>query len=166
MKAVILAGFLVAGWIPAQSALSTPSNARIYVDAGDEFDIFLTAALEKKHVPLAVTADKSQAAFVLEGFAGRDKTARVRLVDLKCGDVIFAYSAASRTTIHGRRTAAESCAKHLGAAIGGAPRKTVAKRLMLTSKILPLIFDRREGGYPSIRYQSYYYGELLPPGLH
>jgi hypothetical protein len=130
MKALILAVFLAAASIPAQSALSIPSNARIYVDASDGFDILLTAALEKQHVPLAVTADKSKAAFVLEGSAGADKTASVRLVDLKSGDVIFAYSAAGKSTIHAQRTAAESCAKRLGAAMHEAP----LKRVMLLSK--------------------------------
>jgi hypothetical protein len=138
MKALILAGFLTAGCFPAQSALSIPSNARVYVDAGDGFDVFLTAALEKRHVPLTVTADKSRAAFVLEGSAGRDKITTVRVVDLKSGDVIFACSVAGKPTIHGKQTAAESCARHLGDALSKAPRtnsdgtlKTVAKRLQI-----------------------------------
>jgi len=144
MKALMLAGFLVAGLIQAQTNTSIPPNARIYVDAGDGFDIFLTAALEKKHVPITVTTDKTKADFVLEGFSEHDKmrtgtlvsttrsstfltgartddTASVRLVDVKSGNVIFAYAVDRRATIHGRQTAAESCAKHLGASIGAAP---------------------------------------------
>jgi hypothetical protein len=117
MKALILAGFLVAGSIQPLSALSIPSNARIFVEASDGFEMFLTVALEKKHVPLAVIADKSRAAFVLEG------SSSALLVDLKSGDVIFACSVAGKSTIRGWQIAAESCAKHLGDAVSRPNRK-------------------------------------------
>jgi hypothetical protein len=156
MKLLFLAGFLSAGSIQSLSALSIPSHVRIYVDASYGFDIFLTAALEKNHVPLTVTTDKSKADFALEGssdfittrsaafFTGTrgDDEASVRLVDLKSGDVIFAYSADRRSTVHRRQAAAESCAKHLGVAIGRAtspssPRNGLVSTLAKLLQVWP-----------------------------
>jgi hypothetical protein len=57
MKVLILATLLAAGSIHLEVATTIPSNPRIYVDAASGLDVYLTAALEKKHVPLSVTTD-------------------------------------------------------------------------------------------------------------
>jgi hypothetical protein len=110
MKVLILAGLLAAGSIHAEAATTIPSNARIYVDAASGLDIYLTAALEKKHVPLSVTTDKSKADYELEAVTG------VRLVNLKSGDVVFAWPVDKKSALHGRQTA-ETCAKRLAASV-------------------------------------------------
>src|SRR5579863_4168904 len=110
MRVFILAGLLAAGSIHADAAAVIPSNARIYVDASSGLDVYLTAALEKKHVPLSVTTDKSKADYELEAVTG------VRLVNLKNGDLVFALPAEKKPAHHGRQTA-EACAKHLAASL-------------------------------------------------
>jgi hypothetical protein len=141
MKTFILVGLLAAGAVNGHSGTVIPSNARIYIDADGGFNIFLTAALEKKHVPLTVTTDKSKADFALQGYSERgaksDDEASVRLVDLKSADVVFAWSVDKRETVHGLQTAADECAKHLRAAMQKKPQiadngiKAAAKKLQV-----------------------------------
>jgi hypothetical protein len=104
-------------------------GSKIYVDAADGFDTYLTAALQKKKVPLTVVTDKEDAQYELDGvsehekpgwgkmvFMGQihsDDQASVKLVDLKTHQVLFAYAVNKKNTLHGRQTAAEACAKHL-----------------------------------------------------
>jgi hypothetical protein len=42
-----------------------------------------------------------------------DDQASIKVVDLKSGEVIFAYAVNKKNTLHGKQTAAEACAKHL-----------------------------------------------------
>jgi len=79
-------------------------------------------------VPVRVVANKEQADYELDGvsdhqkpgwaktvFLGQihsDDQASVKLVNLKTGDVVFAYAVNKKNTMHGRQTAAEACAKH------------------------------------------------------
>ncbi|HEY4053888.1 MAG TPA: hypothetical protein VGL74_09100 [Terriglobales bacterium] len=104
-------------------------GSKIYVEAGDGFDTYLTAALEKKNVPVIVVTDKAHADYELSGvsdhtkagwakivFAGQihsDEQASVKLVDLKTSEVVFAYAVNKKNSLHGRQTAAEACAKHM-----------------------------------------------------
>jgi hypothetical protein len=130
MRTFILVGLLAAGSVHGHSSAVIPSNARIYIDADGEFNIFLTAALEKKHVPLIVTTDKSKADFALQGYSERgarsDDEASVRLVDLKRADVVFAWSIDKGQAVHGLQTAANACAKHLRGAVGKVPSPSPA----------------------------------------
>lgn len=114
MKAFAVAGLLVAGFlgngaVHAEGSPVIPSNARIYVEADGGFDISFTAALEKRHVPLIVTMDKSTADYALES--------SVRLVELKSGNVVFACALDTKST-HSRQSSADACAKRLGTLIG------------------------------------------------
>jgi hypothetical protein len=141
MKTLLFAGLLAAGSVYGQSGGVIPSNARIFIDANQGFNIFLTAALEKKHVALTVTTDKSRADFALQGFsrrdAGSDDEASVRLVNLKSAEVVFAWSVEKTETVHGMQTAADACAKHLRAAMQKKPQladnaiKAAAKKLQV-----------------------------------
>jgi hypothetical protein len=128
MKAFILVGLLAAGLVHAEDTNPViPLNARVYIDADGGFNIFLTAAMEKQHVPLTVTADKSKAEFSLEGFSVRDARpddeASVRLVDLKSGDVVFTWSVEKKSTAHSLQNAAEACVKQVRAAVVKAQQK-------------------------------------------
>jgi hypothetical protein len=42
-----------------------------------------------------------------------DEQASVKLVNLKSGEVVFAYAVNKKNSLHGRQTAAEACAKHM-----------------------------------------------------
>jgi hypothetical protein len=46
-----------------------------------------------------------------------DEQASVKLVDLKSGDIVFAYAVNKKNSMHGRQTAAEACAKHMKDAV-------------------------------------------------
>ncbi len=118
---------------PAEKRI--PGGSKTYIEAGDGFDTYLSAALQKKHVPVSVVADKEKADYELSGvsdhikagwakivFAGQihsDEQASVKLVDLKTSEVVFAYAVNKKNSLHGRQTAAEACAKHLKRAVEG-----------------------------------------------
>ena len=104
------------------------------MQAADGFDTYLIAALQKKKVPVTVTEQRENADFELTGVSEHQKPgwaktlalgqihsddqASVKLVDLKTGDVVFAYSVNKKNTLHGTQTAAEACAKHLKQTVG------------------------------------------------
>jgi co-chaperonin GroES (HSP10) len=112
-----------------------PAGSRIYIEAGDGFDTYLTAALQKKKVPVVVVVDKDKAEYELSGvsdhqkagwakvvFMGQihsDEQASVKLVNIKTGEVVFAYAGNKKNSMHGRQTAAEACAKHMMEAVAG-----------------------------------------------
>jgi hypothetical protein len=127
MKIFVLIGLLAAGSLCAENNPVIPLNARLFIDADGGFDIFLTAAMEKNHVPLTITTDKSKADFALQGFSERDAksedAASVRMVDLKSGDVVFTWSVEKRATAHSLQNAAEACAKQVRIAVVKAQQK-------------------------------------------
>jgi hypothetical protein len=121
---VLLAcGFLVSGLAQTAFGQSRPV-ARVFVQADGGFDLLMTAALEKKHLPVSVVTDKSQADFEV-GATHSSNEAGVKLVDLKNGDVIFAYSAAGKSERRAEKTAAEACAEHMRSVV--AARRALRK---------------------------------------
>jgi hypothetical protein len=114
---------------------SLPQGSKIYIEATDGFDTYLTAALQKKKVPVTVVTDKRQADHELTGvsdhqkpgwakiaFTGSihsDEQASVKLINLKTSEVVFAYAVNKKNSLHGRQTAAEACAKHMKEAMKG-----------------------------------------------
>jgi hypothetical protein len=85
--------------------------------------------LAAKQVPLTVVDDKAQADYEIVSHAETQKAgaakkillgswhskeeASIQVNDLKSGDVVFAYSYHADNSAHGRKSSAESCAKHL-----------------------------------------------------
>lgn len=104
-------------------------GAKVFIEPMNGFENYLTAAFEKKGVPLSVVADESQADYVLSGTSEDkkpgavrvlvtgnihgDNAASVRLVEKKSGAIVFAYAVNKKDTLHGDQTTAEACAKHL-----------------------------------------------------
>jgi hypothetical protein len=105
------------------------AGSKIFVEGDQGFDVFLSAALNKKNVPVSVVADKSQADFILEassqseksgwartiflGQTGSNEEASIRLINVKTTEVVFAYAVNKRNSVHGKQSSAEACAKHL-----------------------------------------------------
>jgi hypothetical protein len=120
MKVLMLAGLLATGLltIQAEGAAVIPSDAQIFIDAGSGFDVYLTAALEKRHVPLTVTTDKSKADYAVEE--------GIRLVDLRNGEVILAWPVDGKET-YSRRTA-EALAKRLADSVPRSARHKPSAR--------------------------------------
>jgi hypothetical protein len=109
-----------------------PTQTNVYIDSIDGFGRYLAAAFQAKSVPLVAVADRRQADFELMGSAeskdpgtvhgllnqsGSNENATITLVNLRTGEVVFAYAYNRRYALFGKRSAAESCAKHLRAAI-------------------------------------------------
>jgi hypothetical protein len=112
----MLAGILVAGCLCAKEAPGTHRQAMIFVDAADGFNVYLTAAIEKQHVPVTVTIDKSQADYEV-GATHDGKEAGIRLIDLKSQRVVFAYSVERRSAGRAEQAAAVEFARRLAATV-------------------------------------------------
>lgn len=109
------------------------AGSKVYVAPMDGFETYLKAAMEKKKVPLAVVENKQDAAYEITGVAGSQKAgtakkiimgswhskeeASIKVVNVKTGVVVFAYSYTTENSTHGKRSSAEACAKHLRDAI-------------------------------------------------
>lgn len=114
MRVLFLVGLLALALIRvslvhAASAILIPADARIFVDPGTGFDVYLTAALEKRHVPLTVTSERSQADYAIESESG------IRLINLRNGDVVLTWPAEGKT-LQNRRNA-EACARTLARSV-------------------------------------------------
>lgn len=108
-------------------------GSKVYIEPMNGFETYLTAAFQKKKVPLVVIADKDMADYIITGnaehqkagwakiiFAGNihsDEQASVSMISTKTKEVVFAYAVNKKNTLHGMQTSAEACAKHLKSAI-------------------------------------------------
>lgn len=116
----------------AETMKKIPAGSKVFVDAEKGFDTYLAAALQKKNVPVTVVADKDKADYVLTGssmhedknwaskiFLGhRDTTeATVKLIDLKSGEIVWAYAVHKKNSVRGNQSTAEACAKHMKDAV-------------------------------------------------
>ena len=107
-----------------------PSGAKVYVaPMVNGFDNYIVAGLQQKKVPVIVVADRSKADYEITGVAETDKagwakmlfmgsqqtneTASVKMVNLKTGNVVFAYSVNKSNSVRGKQSAGEACAKHI-----------------------------------------------------
>jgi len=110
-----------------------PSRANVYIDSMGGFGAYLAAAFQVKGVPVQVVADRRQADFEITGSSlhndphwaeivlisqgGSSQRATVSMINLKTCQVVFAYTYAKGYALRAEKSAAESCAKHLRAAI-------------------------------------------------
>jgi len=111
-----------------------PKGARVFVapiEGG--YDTFLKDAFDKKKVPVEVVASRDQAEYEITGAAESQKAstakkvimgnwhsreeASITLSNLKTSEVVWAYSVHEEASVHGKKSSAESCAKHLKDAI-------------------------------------------------
>jgi hypothetical protein len=107
-----------------------PANSRLYVaPMSSGFETYVVAGLEKKKVALIVVTDRSKADFELTGVSDSDKagwakmlflgsqqsheSASVKVVNLKTGNVVFAYSVNKSNSARGKQSAGEAVAKHI-----------------------------------------------------
>ena len=114
----------------ADPDMRIPARSRLYVapiDGG--YDIYLSAAIHKKQVPLIIVTDRSKADFELSGvtesekagwakmlFLGSTSTAEqasIKVINLKTATIVFAYNVNKSNSARGKQSSSESCAKHL-----------------------------------------------------
>jgi hypothetical protein len=85
--------------------------------------------MEKKKVPVVVVADRSKADYELTGVSDSDRagwakmlflgsqqtneSASIKIVNLKTGNVVFAYSVNKTNSVRGKQSAGEAVAKHI-----------------------------------------------------
>src|SRR5258708_28860146 len=112
-----------------EPAKAIPAGAKVFITPADGFEENLKDALVAKQVPLTVVDDKSKADYEIVSHAQTQKAgaakkilmgswhskeeASIQVNDLKSGEVAFAYSYHADDSAHGRKSSAESCAKHL-----------------------------------------------------
>jgi hypothetical protein len=107
-----------------------PRGARVYIGSIEGgYDIYLSAAMHKKEVPVVIVTDKSKADFEMSGVTESDKAgwakivfwgntssaeqASVKMVNLKTGTVVWGYNVNKGSSVRGKQSSSEACAKHL-----------------------------------------------------
>jgi hypothetical protein len=134
MRRTVALGFVImlaaVSGMAQDSAKAIPPGSKVFINSmKDGFDEQLTAALKAKKVPVEIVTDKSQAAFEIDGtsesvkasaakiiFMGSwqsNEQASITVTNLSTGETIWAYSANKLNSMHGKRSTAEACAKHL-----------------------------------------------------
>ena len=124
---VLLAIAAAAADKPPQKTI--PAGSKVYIAPADGFEDHLKTALDAKKVPLTVVDDKAKADYEIVSHAETQKAgaakkillgswhskeeASIQVNDLKSGDVVFAYAYHADNSAHGKKSSAESCAKHL-----------------------------------------------------
>jgi len=142
-RVVSMVFFLIAAAVIARAGEKNapPSQkirkgAKVFVaPIAQGFDSFLKDAIAKKKVPVEITTNRDQADYEITGTAETQKAstakilimgnwhsreeASITLSNIKSGEVVWAYSVHQEASTHGKRSSAESCAKHLKDAIEG-----------------------------------------------
>lgn len=142
-RVVSIVFFLIAAAVIAQAgeknappSQKIPKGAKVFVaPIAQGFDSFLKDAIAKKKVPVEITTNRDQADYEITGTAETQKAstakilimgnwhsreeASITLSNIKSGEVVWAYSVHQEASTHGKRSSAESCAKHLKDAIEG-----------------------------------------------
>jgi hypothetical protein len=107
-----------------------PVGSKIYVaPIPGGFENYITAGIMKKKLPLVVVNDRAKADYEVSGVSESEKAgwakmifmsseqsaeqASIQVVDLKTGDVVFAYSVHKASSVRGKQSTGEACAKHL-----------------------------------------------------
>jgi hypothetical protein len=112
----------------------------VFIESPDGFDIYLTKAIETKHVPLTVLSEKDSADFIIsatssqttkttlsqsinEGLTGRKEhpsaidEAAIKITSRGTGAIVYTYEGHKVNGLRGKRSMAEDVAKHLNEAI-------------------------------------------------
>ncbi len=119
-----------AGASSANESQVIPPGAKVFIaPMPDNFNEFLKAAIQKKKVPVTVVDNREQADFEITGYSESQKastakklimgswhsreSASIKVQNLKTGIIVYAYSYNTDNSAHGKKSSAESCAKHL-----------------------------------------------------
>jgi hypothetical protein len=106
-----------------------PPQSKLYLAPMNGFETDLRSAIEAKHVPVQLVSEREQADFEIKGSADSQKAgaakkiimgswhskeeASVQVFDVKTSEMVYAYSYHNDNSMHGKKSAAESIAKHL-----------------------------------------------------
>jgi len=95
---------------PAQSTEVIHPQAQIYIDAASGFDVYVSAEMAKKRVPVVLTTDKSKAQYEMQAASGAPG---FRMVNLSSNQVVFVCGEKRGSSAKEQRRAAKSCVKRL-----------------------------------------------------
>lgn len=127
---LVVMAISMAGYAQNTNSKAIPAGSKVYIAPMDNgFEEFLKAAIANKRVPLVIVEDKAQAEFEITGHSDTEKAstakkiilwdwrsneqASVQVSSLKTNEVVFAYSVNKKSSMHGKKSSAEACAKHL-----------------------------------------------------
>jgi hypothetical protein len=113
----------------AKEEAKIPAGSKVFIAPMGGFENDLRAAFVAKQVPLTIVEKREDADFEISGAADTQKAstakkillgswhsreeASISVADLKTGVIVYAYSYHNDNSAHGRKSSAESCAKHL-----------------------------------------------------
>jgi hypothetical protein len=109
---------------------SLPTGSRIFVaPMAKGFETYVVAGIEKKKVPVTIVTDPDKADYELSGVSDSDRAgwakmlflgsqqtneaASIKIVNLKTGNTVFAYSVNKPNSYKGKQSAGEAVAKHI-----------------------------------------------------
>lgn len=132
-KILVLVAFVMAlsaftyGQDVAQTRI--PANSKVYINPMEgDFETYVTAALQKKKIPLTIVADRDKADFEIKGSVEKQKAgwaktifispnpaidATMQVINIKTGVVAFSNSSTKNAARRGRKGSAEHLAKNL-----------------------------------------------------
>ena len=131
MAALLFSTVLSLLCAPAFSAEEStiPKGSKVFIAPMQGFETDIRAAFEAKKVPLTIVEKREEADFEITGTAESQKAstakkvllgswhskeeASVSVANLKTGVIVYAYSYHNDNSAHGRKSSAESCAKHV-----------------------------------------------------
>jgi len=107
-----------------------PAGSKIYIaPLHDGYEVYLSAAIIKKQVPVIVVEDRMKADFEMTGVTETDRAgwakmlftgsqnsneqASIKIVNLKTDAVVYGYNVHKTNSVRGKQSSAEACAKHL-----------------------------------------------------
>lgn len=105
-----------------------PANSKVYINPMDGFETYVTAALQKKKVPLVIVADRDQADFEIKGSVEKQKAgwaktifispnpsidSTMQIINVKTSVVAYSISSTKANARRGRKGSAEHLAKNL-----------------------------------------------------
>jgi hypothetical protein len=150
LSVALLAVTLSAFVAPIAAVEPISANPKMYINNMGGFGSYLAAAFRIKGVPVTVVMDRRQADFEVVGTSetknpnwaeviflkrGRsNESATISVVNLRTAEVVFAYAYNMSQAYNGKQSAAESCAKHLRAAITKGEVKLVRTSGALTAE--------------------------------
>jgi hypothetical protein len=107
-----------------------PAGSKIYIaPIPGGYENYIAAGILKKKVPVVLVNDLSKADYQVSGVSESEKAswakilftssaasreqASIQVVDVKSGEVVFAYSVHKANSVRGKQSTGEACAKHL-----------------------------------------------------
>jgi len=119
---------------PPLNSNKIPSGSKVYVAPMGGFENYVVAGIVKKKVPIVIVADRDKAEYEIRGSAETERAgwakmlfigvqnsneqASINVMDIKSGNIVFAYSVNKLNSYKGKQSAGEAIGKHLNEAIG------------------------------------------------